>query len=215
VSGLSPGLAAALAADRATIFGAVEILLPSAAVRLLDGAGFVVIGGNTFLGVDPTFGSLSAVSALSDGSGDQSPALNITIIPPNDTAAATLAAAAMQGSLVSVYLGAIEPSTGLVIADPYLVFLGEIDVPILRSGPDGRTLEYEVVSVMERLFAEDEGQRLSDGFHKSIWPAEQGFSHVTGVENTVYWGVEPPPNAVSYSGTSYSTAGGYSADRFG
>jgi hypothetical protein len=199
VTALSAGLDAALAADRALIFGAVEILLPGASIRLLDGSGTVTIGGNVYSGQDATFGTLSAVSPLSDGSGDQSPAINLSIIPPGNAAAATLASAAMQGSLVSLYLGAIDPATGLVIPDPYLVFLGEVDVPILRSGKDGRTLEYEVVSVMERLFSDDEGQRLADGFHQSVWPGETGFFDVTGIENTIYWGVDPPPNSVVYS----------------
>lgn len=198
MTSLSTGLDAALAADRALIFGAVEILLPGAPVRLLDGSAQVTIGGNVYAGIDATFGTLSAVSSLSDGSGDQSPAINISLIPPSDTAAATLASAAMQGSLVSLYLAALNPATGQVVPDPYLVFLGEVDVPILRSGTEGRTLEYEVVSVMERLFSDDEGQRLADGFHQSVWPGETGFFDVTGVENQIYWGVQPPPNSVTY-----------------
>ena len=213
MTGLSPGLDAALSADRALVFGSVEFLLPGYALRLLDGSGALNIGGNAYSGRDATYGSLAAVSALSDGSGDQSPSLNITLIPPDDTAAGTLASAATQGSLVTVLLGAIDPATGLVIADPYLVFLGEIDVPTLRSGRDGRVLEYEVVSVMERLFSEDEGQRLADGFHKSVWPGETGFFDVTGIENTIYWGVQPPPNAV-YSGSS-SGFSGSASERFG
>jgi len=213
MSALSPGLDAALAADRALVFGAVEILLPGYALRLLDGAGELVIGGNLYRGRDATYGVLSAVSALSDGSGDQVPSLNITLTPPDNTAAGTLVGAAVQGSLVTVWLGAINRATGLVIADPYLVYIGEIDVPVIRAGDDGRTVEYEVVSVMERLFSEDEGQRLSSGFHQSVWPGETGFADVTGVENTVYWGVEPPPPPV-VSG-SFGGGGGSASDQFG
>ena len=211
MTSLSAGFDTALAGDRVLVFGAVEILLPGAPIRLLDGSGVVAFNGSTFSGIDPAFGTLSSVSALSDGSGDQSPAINIGMIPPNDTAAATLASATMQGSLVSLYMGAINPATGLVIPDPYLVFLGEVDVPILRSGKEGRTLEYEVVSVMERLFSDDEGQRLADGFHQSVWPGEVGFFDVTGVESNIYWGVEPPPTGISYGSGGN---GNFGADQF-
>src|SRR3546814_3659172 len=74
----------------------------------------------------------------------------------------------MQGSAVALWLAAVDRASGLVYADPELLFLGELDVPTLKSGPSGRSLEYEVVSVFERLFDNDEGARLVPAFHKSI-----------------------------------------------
>lgn len=197
---LSTAMDTALAGDRVLLFGSVQINLPGYTLRLLDGSGFATFDGGTFVGQDPTFGVLAAISELSDGAGDEAPAIGITILPPNDTAAATLAAAAMQGSVVTVKVGAMDMATGAVIGDPYLLFIGEVDVPELASGPDGRTLEYEVVSVLERLFDDDEGARLVDGFHQSIWPGETGFFDVTGIEATIYWGQEPPRGAISYTG---------------
>lgn len=192
----------ALAGDRVLLFGSVQIDLPGYTLRLLDGSGFATFDGGTFLGIDPTFGVLAAVSELSDGAGDEAPAINVTILPPNDTAAGTLAAAAMQGSKVTVKVGAMDMATGAVIGDPYLLFVGEIDVPFLESGAEGRTLEYEVVSVLERLFDDDEGARLVDGFHQSIWAGETGFFDVTGIEATIYWGQTPPKGAISFSAGS-------------
>jgi hypothetical protein len=188
----------ALAGDRVLLFGAVRIELPGYSLRLLDGSGFAVFDGGTFLGIDPVFGTLAAISELTDGAGDEAPAIGITILPPTDTAAATLAAAAMQGSIVTVKVGAMNMATGAVIGDPYLLFVGEIDVPGLASGAEGRTLEYEVVSVLERLFDDDEGARLVDGYHQSIWPGEMAFFDVTGIEQTVYWGQTPPKGSITY-----------------
>jgi hypothetical protein len=190
----------ALAGDRVLLFGAVRIDLPGYTLRLLDGSGFATFDGGTFVGIDPTFGTLAAISDLTDGAGDEAPAISLTLLPPNDTAAATLAAATMQGSIVTVKVGAMDPATGLVIGDPYLVFIGEVDVPELASGAGGRTLDYEVVSVFERLFDDDQGARLVDGYHQSIWPGETGFFDVTGIEQTVYWGQQAPAGAVSYGG---------------
>ena len=209
MSALSAGLEAALNTDLPIVFGAVRIALPGYTLRLLDGSGVVTFGGETFTGEDATFGVLSTISGLTDGVGDEAPAFDITIIPPNDTAAATLAAATMQGAGVRLFRGAIDRATGLPLGDPYLVFSGEINVPVISSGPQGRSVEYQVVSVMERLFQEDEGAKLSDAFHQSIWPGETSFFDVTGIEQTIYWGQAPVVSAVTIGG-----GGGFADNEF-
>jgi hypothetical protein len=181
VTSLTTALDTALSADRVPIFGAVSIALPGYTLRLLDGSGAITFAGGTFVGDDPTYGVLAAVSEITDGASDEAPAVSITILPPNDT--------------------------GAVVADPVLLFIGEVDVPTLSSGADGRTLEYEVTSISERLFAGDEGLRLSDGFHRSVWSGEVGLANVSGVEQTIYWGTQPPPGTVQ-PGSSI-TGGGF------
>lgn len=196
MTALTPALDSALRADAATVFGAVSIDLPTAQVNLLDGAGLLSFGGRTYVGEDATYGVLSDVEDITDGTGDSAPAFSLTILPSGAAAAAALAAPDMQGSQVRVWFGAINPLTGLVIPDPHLLFLGELDVPSLISSGDGRRLDYEVVSVFERLFEDDESARLSDGFHRSIFPNEFGLEYVTGVAEPVYWGVAGNPSAV-------------------
>lgn len=201
MSSLTPQLDAALAAASPTWFGAVRIDLPGYTLRLLDGAGFAVFpegasGGGTYLGRDPVYGVLAAIDEISDGIGDEAPAIGLTLHPASHAAAADLASPAMQGSPVSIFVGAIDRASGLVVPDPELLFVGELDVPTLRSTRNGRSLELEVVSTFERFFADDEGARLADGFHRSVWPGEAGLAFVTGVEKTVYWGMDAPPSAV-------------------
>lgn len=205
---LSPAMDAALQDVAPLICGLVEIDLPGYPLRLLDGSGTVAYGGKTFVGRDPTYGVLAAIDEISDGAGDEAPALRITLHPSSNASAAALAAPTMQGCRVSVSLAALDRMTGQVIGEPELLFLGELDVPTLKSGPNSRTLEYEVVSVFERLFDNDEGARLSSAFHKSIWPGERGFDFVTGVEDDVYWGVEGPPSAVTYGAGGGGGGGG-------
>lgn len=200
MSQFTPAMDAALAAPAPFVFGAVEITLPEYNLRLLDGAATLTWGSKTFTGKDPIYGTLGALSDLTDGSGDEAPAISITLLASSDAAAADLASATYQGSKVAVYLGAVEPTTGVVVPDPELIFLGELDVPTLKSRRNQRELEYEVVSVFERFMDNDEGARLSDTFHRSVWPGELGLSFVTGVQDTVYWGMEGPPAAVTYLG---------------
>jgi hypothetical protein len=197
---MTPQLDAALASLAPTVVGAIEILLPDHALRLIDGAGRVTIGGNVFLGRDPTYGTIDSVDVIADGTGDEAPEVRLTLLPASDAAAASLASATMQGSQVSIWLAALDPVSGLVIPDPLLVFLGELDVPTLKAGEHRRELEYSIVSVFEKFFADDEGARLSDTFHQSVWPGEKGFAFVTGADETIYWGADAPPSNISYGG---------------
>lgn len=196
---MSPTLDAALRTDAPLVFGAVSIGLPHYTVRLLDGAGTVTFGGATYVGCDDMYGVLSAIDDLTDGLGDSAPALSITLLPASDTASALLAAPDMQGAPVTISLGALNAQTGQVI-DTLLIFAGELDVPTIHSSEEGRRLEYEVVSVFERLFEDDESARLSPGFHRSIFAGEAGLDFVTGVTEPVYWGVAGNPSAVVVTG---------------
>lgn len=201
MSNLTPALEAALKSDAPLVFGAVSITLPSGEVNLLDGAGLLEFGGRTYVGQDDTFGTISDVENLTDGTGDNAPAIGLTLLPAGDAAAAALASPTMQGSPVAIYLGAVNKMTGAVIPSPHLIFLGEIDVPALVSGEEGRRLDYEIVSVFERLFEDDESARLSAGFHRSIFPNEAGLDFVTGVAEPVYWGIAGQnPTGISYAG---------------
>lgn len=200
MSRLAPALDAELRADAPTIFGAIAIDLPDAQINLLDGAGTLSFAGRVFVGADDTYGTISEVEDLTDGLGDSAPAFSLTLLPASDAAAAALAAPTMQGAAVYAWIGAVNVLTGQPIPDPHLVFAGELDVPVLESSENSRRLEYEVVSVFERLFEDDESVRLSPGQHRGIFPNEAGMDGVTGVAETVYWGVASPPSNVIYGG---------------
>ncbi len=210
MSQLTPALDTALKSDAPLVFGAVAIDLPGQSVNLLDGAGTLDFGGRTFVGHDETFGTISSVEDLTDGVGDSAPAFQLTLLPSGDAAAAFLASPTMQGAPVMVWLGAVDRVTGRTIPDPHLVFLGELDVPTLHSEDHARRLDYEIVSVFERLFEDDQSVRLSAGHHRSIFPNEAGMDFVTGVAETIYWGVPGVQGAVAtYSGGGGDYGGAY------
>src|SRR3546814_2856820 len=72
------------------IFGAVEIVLPDYNLLLLDGASELTINGNLYKGEDATFGTLAAISTLSEEIGEEAPEISIELYPPNASAMATL-----------------------------------------------------------------------------------------------------------------------------
>jgi hypothetical protein len=195
-------------ADDATFFGqfdtpgvlmfvGVEVQLPDSGwLRLLDGSGSVTFSAKTFVGKDPTFGVLSSLDAVVDGFGDEAPSLRLGINPPTSSAAAILAGQNMQGRSVLVWLGALDPATGLPKPTPLLIFAGEVDQGVLRVGLGTRALTLECVSVWERLFDDAEGVRLTNAYHQSAWPGEKGFEFVTAVQRQLPWGADTPGPSV-------------------
>lgn len=189
MSDLTPALDAALAGPCPTVFGAFSIALPGYNLNLLDGSGQLSFEGRNYVGRDAIYGVLASCDTLSDGRGDQAPSIKVTLIPASDAAAADLASPAVQGSQTLIHVGVLDRATGLPIPDPHLLFFGELDVPILSADETGRDLQYTIVSVLEHCLADDEGQRLSPGRQRSIYPSDAGLDDVTGVTKTVYWGV--------------------------
>jgi hypothetical protein len=192
MSALPAGLDAELQKPAITAFCAVEILLPGYSLRLVDGPGVLTLFGNAYTGRDATYGVLGALEAISDGVDQSAPALKVTLLPPTETATATLADPAAQGSQFVVYTGAVNPATGLPVSDPYLWFFGELDVPVVLIGRNSRALEYDVVSGLERFFDQDEGVRLNGPWHNDVWTGELGCQFVVNNQDPLPWGQDAP-----------------------
>lgn len=200
-----PVFQAALQTDAPFLFGAVEIAMPGYTIRVLDGSGELMIGGNLYLGADPTFGVLDTISGYDEAIGDDAPEITLSFLPADAAVSAELASSAMQGSLVRIMMGAFDPTSNSVIGTPEQLFLGEIDVPTLEISQGQRSVSYTAVTVFERLFEMNEGERASDGWHRSIWPGEKGFEHVTGTVKNLYWGAtRPVPTMIGPMGIEFN-----------
>ncbi len=203
----TPAMDLALSQDRAHIFLCGQIDLPGYTLRMLETSGQVTWSQGTFTGEDARFGSLSSIEAINDGIGDQAPQLSVSFSPPNSTSVAELASPNMQGSRIRIWLGAIDLSARTVIPEPYLLFDGELDQPVLTVGKGTRELDYECVSSFEKFFRLDEGMRLSDTNQQEFWPGETGLSSVTGIVKQIIWGPGDLVNG-GYSG-AYGDGGGF------
>lgn len=199
---LSPALDAELANDNVTAFGALTLMVGTDVVRLLDGSAHLLIGGNLYTGEDATYGTWGSMEALEDGAGDEAPGLAITMLPADDDATIALSGPDMQGKAVQVHVGAVNDATGAVIGEPFLLFDGEVDVTKHEFGKNLLEVSLECVGGMERLFFDDEGMRLAPSFHQQVWPGETGLNHVTGTQDTIYWGSNAPTRQTGYSVTS-------------
>ena len=208
---LDASLDAALQGAAPTIFVAVRIALPEYTIRLVDGSGVVAFDSQTFTGSDDTYGVLNAVEAIEEGTGEEAPKVRISFLPPSVSAIAGLTAPGVQGSAVPIWLGAVDPATGLVIGEPELLFLGELDEADLETDLGSQLLVMDVASIWERLFDLNEGARPNKDFHQSIYGTsdENGFNHVTGVQQQLYWAAEAPSGSRNYNaGGAGGGAGG-------
>lgn len=211
MSELSPQLAAALRGDRPLLVGMVEINLPGYDLLLLDGAAQIMVGGKKFVGRDPIYGTIDTIKGLADSIGDKSPAITLGLLPPGTGALAQLLDPSVQGSPVTISMGCVDMRTGLLIPDPYVLAVGELDVATVKWSANRRSIDYKITSVGERLFATEEGRRLSDAFHQKVWPGELGLAFVTDVETTVPWGqklnttvIETRTNLPSMGGITFA-----------
>lgn len=175
------------------LVGLLKIELPAATVRLCDG-GVIYWGAETFRAKDPLFGTIGNFGELGEGIGDEVPAFEITFLPPEGVDPEDLAAEGYQTARVSIWIAEFDPATSAVIGTPDLMFLGQLDMIELSvdgsGGDKRRELQCSVVSLAERLFTRNEGNTLSEAFHKSVWPGETGQDSANGLTITVAWGTE-------------------------
>lgn len=193
-------------APKLMIVGLAEIELPSRTLRFCDG-GFVYKDGNKFTSADEEFGSIERVDTIEDRTGDEAPGGRLTFLPVSTAAAADLSDPAFQDSPLRFWVARVDEATGELAGTPDLVFDGELDTTTLRVGLRTRALDMEFSCVADRLFNANEGNVLSDAFHKSVWPGEEGLANA-GMAVTVPWGAESPPRAAAAVGSGGGAVGG-------
>lgn len=192
----SAAMVTALAKAGLMPFVAVRLTLPSVTLALLDGSAVVTFAGSTFVGEDPTYGVLADVEDISDGGEDEAPRLRIKLNPKSLSALTVLAASSNQGARVEVWEGLVDLDTGLAVADPDLAFDGFYDVP--TWAPVAMELMIDCYSIFESFFDVEEGVRLTDSFHQSIWPGETGFQYVIETEDRqLPWGSADAPRPIA------------------
>ena len=172
----------------------VTIVLPDDTIRWTDG-GFVVWDSNTYQDEDATWGALSAVEEIEDGVTGSATVCALSINAPPDSLA-DWTAVDVQGSVVTVHLGAVDRATGLLIGEPELLIRCELDQPRLGVG-GSVSLIYDCITEEARMLEPNEEQRQTDSFHQTVWPGEKHYEFVTDVRRKIYWRADNPNNAVS------------------
>jgi len=163
----------------------VEARLPDQTIYWTDG-GFVVWGDHTYQAEHPVYGTVDSIEEIEDGADNGTTRCAITILPPDGTGMVQLANPATQGSYISVHLGAVDRTTGLLIGIPDPLFFGELDFGRLGVGGSW-SLVLECGTEEARCLEMYADQRLSDSYHKAIWSGERGLEHVTDTKRKIHW----------------------------
>lgn len=182
-----------------SITGLLKIEFPSRTVRLCDG-GFFTFASELYQSSDAVFGNIASLEPLTEGVGDEVPALELTLQPPGSTSAADLSQPSFQQSRARFWIAEYNPATGLIIGTPELAFDGQVDQTSIRVGRGERALAMTIVSTAERLFERNIGNTLSPNFHKSVWPGELGHDNAIGLKVPIAWGVASPVRASGAGG---------------
>lgn len=184
-------------------------------INLLDGASEVTFDVaqdgeasdvRTFRGVDATFGTLRGFGDIEEGVATNSPRLSLSLNPPDTTALSILAAASNVGSMLRIFVGAVDTVTGTPYAE--LEFIGRLDKAQRGLGTRSSLLDLDVSSYYDELFVEDTAIRLNDRQHRSIRPSEAGMAYAIGVNRALPWGLEkgtpgPPLGVGSLTGGGF------------
>lgn len=200
---------AALRALDPVVVGLIEVNLPDYDLRLLDGASELVWGGSKFVGRDPIYGAWISADSFSDGIGEEAPGMSVQFSPTSSANAGALTAPNVQGSRVRIWFAVVDKVTGGVVPEPMLLFEGTLDQPVLEIDKMRLVLDYDLVTAFEGLFVDDEGIRLSDAHHQSVWPGELGLEYMTGTNRTIIWGPGDRPQGISYSSGSAANAAAF------
>jgi uncharacterized membrane protein YgcG len=197
--------------DRVCLIGLLKIELNGGdTIRLCDGGFIPDFLGEEYRSLDPTFGTIASLESLTEGVGEEIPAMELGLNPNSDSAPSDLSQPGFQRSQVWLWIAEKNEATGqIVVGSETLMFYGQIDQTVLKVGRTVRDLSMTIVSTLERLFLRNEGNTLSPTFHKSVWPGETGHDNATGLTVPVAWGVEKSPGASSAGGAYGGGGGGY------
>lgn len=180
--GLSPTVAAAVAAEQVARTVAVELDFPSGLARFNASPTDITFGGATFLGV----GILGAVSVTEESAELRAYGLTIELsgIPRDAFALALLQG--YQGRRGTVWEVPLDPTTYAVLDSPVVIFRGRMDTMEIDMG------EGAVVRVsLENRMTDWERPRISrftDEDQQARYPGDTGFRFVSAMaEREINW----------------------------
>lgn len=181
---LTTALGNALLADRVQPIILAKINTSGGDVRVWSGIGDITFASEIYNGVG-NFGGISEVEENTD-LGAAGITFNLSGVPSEMV---SIALGQIQSNRpATVWLGALDLSTGALIADPYQLFTGFTDVPSIDEGPESAiislTAENKLIDLdrprTRRYTTED--QQIDD-------PTDVGFDFVPSLQDAqVVWG---------------------------
>jgi hypothetical protein len=171
----------------------VEIQFVSGWVRMWSGIGSISWNGKTWLGIGlPNGEILGGLTLLTETSDVQAQGIALSLSGIPSSAVQQVLNETRQAFTANMYLGAIDPSTMAIIADPYLAWSGTTDVATINVTGETCTVTITVENYLldlqrlrRWLYTHEDQQILS--------PGDTGFRFVPQLQNTtIWWGTVTP-----------------------
>ena len=164
-------------------FLAVNLDFDGDPINAWVGNGTISFGGNDYFGI----GNLLSVSPIQETQEIKATNCTVTISGiPSDLISAALNTN-YQGRAGNVFLGALDSSRA-VVADPYIIFGGQMDVLTINENPDSHTINVELES---RLIAlkRAKTRKYTRQDQQIDFPDDKGFNNLAKLrDKKINWG---------------------------
>jgi hypothetical protein len=169
----------------------------SGSVLAWSGYGDISWGGDTYLGIGD-FGGVDKVDETSDVRAN-GVTLTLSGIPSQLLAIALTEP--YQGRPCTLFLGALNLTSGAIIGTPYPLISGRMDVMTIEEGADTGTITLTVENRLIELFRTKE-RRYTHEDQQIDFPGDLGLEYVAGLqEKPINWGVANAAQATLNGGT--------------
>lgn len=160
-----------------------KITTVSGDLKLWNGRGDLVWGADTFAGV----GHLGSVSSVNETQELRADKVTFTLSGIPQSLIATALSDMRWGKPALLWVGMLDDN-GALITDPYQIFAGLTDVPVMDEGADTATLSI----VAENRLADLERPRVRRFTHEDQQlrdPTDLGFEYVAALQDAkIMWG---------------------------
>jgi hypothetical protein len=180
--GITTALNTQLTSDELEPFFAVDLDFDGGNVRIWTGYGNITVDSETFVGS----GDILNISGLTETADVQANGITITLSGLDSSLIASALTETYQGRSCKVYFGAL--SSGAVVADPYIVFSGRMDVMTIDDGGDTSDI---TVTAESRLIDLDRARnrRYTTEDQKIDYPSDRGLEFIADLQDKqIIWG---------------------------
>ena len=177
----------AITSDTVIPFFATELAFNTGTLRFWNGYGDITMtaGGssNTFTGL----GDATGISPIDEQSLIQASGANLVLNGVKSSLISTALSAQYSNRDGKIFLGLFDSSKN-VIADVYTLFVGKMDVMVIRESGDTCTIELKLEN---RLIALERPnlRRMTDEDQKNLFSGDKGFEFIADLQDKeLVWG---------------------------
>jgi hypothetical protein len=147
-----------------------------------SGVGNFVFGGNTYVGV----GSLGRIGVVTEGSDVNAQGTTVTLSGIDPALLQDCMTDIQLGAPASIYFGLM--SDGVLIGNPYQLFVGQVDVPSVTVGAKSISISLALENKLINL-SRPSLRRYTTADQRLYYPTDIAFAYVEQLNDlAVVWG---------------------------